>query len=122
MVMRCMGVREEFAQQPTTGPVYLIPSDTLVGTERARALGIKGRDDLFGGVVPHAFTATKALTHLLVGPDAQAPPGWSCAFGRQVRDVVLSGFTAFTPEDAREAGGRLLRCGPVRCCAAASSE
>ncbi|MFL5333031.1 MAG: DUF3182 family protein, partial [Geminicoccaceae bacterium] len=100
--------------RPHSGPVYLVPSDTLVGLDVAAALGVRGEHDLFGGVVPHAFTATKALTHSLVGPEAQAPPGWSDAFGRQVRDVVLSGFTAFTPEDAREAGGRLLRCGPVR--------
>jgi hypothetical protein len=100
--------------RPHSGPVYLVPSDTLVGLDAAAALGVRGEHDLFGGVVPHAFVGTKAITHLLVGPEAQAPPGWSDAFGRQVRDVVLSGFTAFTSEDAREAGGRLLRCGPVR--------
>src|SRR4051794_16847630 len=44
--LKGLSVSEEFAQQPSSGPVYLIPSDTLVGTERARALGIKGRDDL----------------------------------------------------------------------------
>jgi hypothetical protein len=99
---------------PYPGPVYLVPSDTLVGLDAAAALGIRGDEDLFGGVVPYAFVATKALTHPLVGPDAQAPPHWSCAFGMQVRGVVLSGFTAFTPEDAREAGRRLLRRGPVR--------
>ena len=67
------------------GPVYFVPSDTLVGVEAARTLGIRGEDDLFGGVVPHAFVATKAITHPLVAPDARAPAGWSAEFGRRVR-------------------------------------
>ena len=91
-----------------------MPGDTLVGLDAAAALGVRSEHHLFGGVVPHAVVATKVITHPLIGPKAQAPPGWSGAFGMQVRDVVLSGFTAFTPEDAREAGGRLLRRGPVR--------
>src|SRR5215218_5880680 len=67
--------------RPPPGPVYLVPSDTLVGLDTAAALGVRGEDDLFGGVVPHAFVATKAITHPLVGPNAPAPPGWSPAFG-----------------------------------------
>jgi hypothetical protein len=96
------------------GPVYLVPDDTLVGIEAAAALGVRGEDDLFGGVVPHAFAATKAITHPLVGPDARAPAGWSAEFGTRVRDAVLRGFTAFASEDARRAGARLLERGPVR--------
>lgn len=99
---------------PRSGPVYLVPSDTLVGPEDAAALGVRGEGDLFGGVVPRAFMATKAITHPLVGPDAAAPPGWSPAFGDRVRGAVLSGFTAFSPADARRAGARLLERGPVR--------
>ena len=99
---------------PHPGPVYLVPGDTLVGLDAAAALGVRSEHHLFGGVVPHAVVATKAITHPLIGPNAQAPPGWSGVFGMQVRDVVLSGFTAFTPEDAREAARRLLRSGPVR--------
>jgi hypothetical protein len=95
------------------GPLYLVPSDTLVGLE-ATALGVRGEHDLFGGVVPHAFVATKAITHPLVGPDAPAPLGWSPGFGHQVSDAVLAGFTAFSPEDAHHAGRRLLERGPVR--------
>ncbi len=57
------------------GPVYFVPSDTLVGIEAALALGVRGEDDLFGGVVPHPFVATKAITHPLVAPDARAPAG-----------------------------------------------
>jgi hypothetical protein len=100
--------------RPPPGPVYLVPSDTLVGIEAAAALGVRSEHDLFGGVVPHAFVATKAITHPLVGPEAAAPPGWTHAFGRQVRDVALPGFTAFTLGDARLAGERLLERGPVR--------
>jgi hypothetical protein len=96
------------------GPVYLVPSDTLVGLEAAAALGVRGEGDLFGGAVPRAFVATKAITHPLVGPGAAAPPGWSPAFGRWVRGAVLSGFTAFSRADARRAGGLLLERGPVR--------
>jgi hypothetical protein len=91
-----------------------VPSDTLVGLDAAAALGVRGEHDLFGGVVPHPFVATKAITHSLVQPDAQAPLGWSLGFGHQVSDAVLPGFTAFSPGDAREAGGRLLARGPVR--------
>ena len=95
------------------GPVYFVPSDTLVGPGAA-VLGVRDEHDLFGGVVPQAFVATKAITHPLVGPDAAAPPGWSPGFGRRVREAVLSGFTAFARADARRAGERLLERGPVR--------
>ncbi len=95
-------------------PIYLVPGDTLVGLDAAAALGVRGEHDLFGGVVARAFMATKAITHPLVAPDAQAPPGWSASFAQQVRGAVLSGFTAFTLEHAREAGRCLLRYGPVR--------
>ena len=99
---------------PHPGPVYLVPADTLVGAEAAAALGVRGEHDLFGGVAPHAFVATKAITHPLIEPDDFAPTGWSREFGHRVRDVVLRGFSAFAPEDARRAGLRLLGHGPVR--------
>lgn len=106
------GEYDPHARHP--GPVYFVPSDTLVGLGAAAALGVRGEHDLFGGVVPRAFAATKAITHPLVGPGAAAPPGWSPAFGRRVRGAVLSGFTAFSRADARRAGERLLGRGPVR--------
>src|SRR5262249_6877044 len=43
--------------------VYFVPSHTLVGIDKAHALGIHDEHDLFGGVVPHAFIATKSITH-----------------------------------------------------------
>jgi hypothetical protein len=107
-------VSEEFAQAPASGPVYLVPSDTLVGLERAQALGIRSKDDFFGGVVPHAFVATKAITHPLVAPDAPAPEGWNPAFSRLVGDAVLPGYSAFSRADADTAVQALLQQGPVR--------
>src|SRR5918998_1639128 len=89
------------------GRVYFVPSDTLVGIDQAARLGITGEHDLFGGVVPHPFVATKAITHPLVEPDAFAPEGWSNAFPNQVQDAVLFGYSVFTPEQAHAAGKRL---------------
>jgi Protein of unknown function (DUF3182) len=99
--------------RPYDGPPYFVPSDTLT-SERANQLGIRSEGDLFGGVVPYAFVATKVITHPLVEPDVFAPPGWSREFGHQVHDHVLFGFSVFTHEDARRAGARLLEQGPVR--------
>jgi hypothetical protein len=96
------------------GRVYFVPGATLVGVTAANALGVRTEDDLFGGVVPHAVVATKAITHPLVEPDAAAPEGWSQGFARRVRPVALPGFTAFALPDARKAGLRLLARGPVR--------
>ncbi|HJZ53700.1 MAG TPA: DUF3182 family protein [Gemmataceae bacterium] len=96
------------------GPVYFVPADTLVDGEAARGLGIRTEDDLFGGIVPHPFVATKMITHPLVEPGAQAPDGWSPGFPHRVGQVVLPGFSAFTPHDARHAGARLLEGGAVR--------
>lgn len=96
------------------GPCYLVPSTTLVGLDLAARLNLAGEADLFGGVVPQAFIATKAITHPLVSPSAKAPPGWSSAFGEQVRDCVLEGYTAFSLADAKVAGLRLLKGGALR--------
>jgi len=93
--------------------LYFVPSDPLT-TDQARRLSIRAPNDLFGGVVPFPFVATKAITHALQGAGAAAPPGWSATFAEQVRDVVLPGFTAFSIGDARAAGRQLLRDGPVR--------
>jgi hypothetical protein len=100
--------------QGYTGPLYFVPSDTVVGTRVAEALGVRSEDDLFGAVVPHAFVGTKAITHALLDPGRTAAEGWCNAFPEAVRSVVLPGLTAFTREDAREAGTRLLEHGPVR--------
>lgn len=94
--------------------LYVVPCDTVVGLGHARGLGILGPDDVFGGVVPHAFVATKAISHPLVGPSAFAPPGWSHQLGARIEDAVLPGYTCFDLNDVREAGTRLLAGGAVR--------
>jgi len=94
-------------------PLYFVPSDTLSGREAGR-LGIRGANDLFGGVVPHPFVATKTITHPLASRDARRPPGWSEIFPQRVHEVVLPGFAAFARADALQAGERLLEDGPVR--------
>src|SRR5690606_36276320 len=96
------------------GPLYTIPTCTQIGTDIARELRIRSTGDLYGGVAPAAFVPTKAITHALLHANACAPAGWSHAFGRGVQDSVLAGITVFTPEDAHEAGRRLLQNGPIR--------
>lgn len=102
------------AAQWYPGPVYVVPSDTLVGLDAAEHLGVRGEQDMFGGLVPFAFVATKALTHPLMEPHAAAPPGWSDAFAGRAGDAVLPGYTAFRVDDARSAGRKLLREGSIR--------
>jgi hypothetical protein len=96
------------------GPLYFVPSETLVAVDFAHALGIHGEQDLFGGVVPFPFVATKTITHPLPDADSYAPEGWSSGFAQRVHGAVLPGFSAFTLRDARHAGARLLEQGGVR--------
>lgn len=112
-----LGCRYDGDFEPRAGdrsPCYFVPNDTIVGIGLARRYGIRGEGDLFGGVVPFPFVASKAITHALVGPDAAAPRGWNERFAERVRHVVLPGHTAFARADARIAARRLLREGPVR--------
>ena len=95
------------------GALYFVPSQTL-SCDEACALGIRGEHDLFGGVVPFSFVATKTIAHPLAHRDAYRPRGWSDEFPERVRDVVLPGFAAFTRDDARAAARLLLAGGAVR--------
>lgn len=99
---------------PCPEPVYFLPTESITDLESAHRLGIHDEHDLFGGVVPKPFIATKAITHPLLSQNAAAPEGWSACFPEQVQDSVLRGISAFSLEDAREAGEKLLRSGPVR--------
>lgn len=95
-------------------PLYFVPSDTLVPVDFAHRLGIFDERHLFGGVVPHAFIATKTITHALIGDEADAPVEWSREFARRTQDVVLPGYSAFSLHDAWCAGKKLLEQGTVR--------
>ncbi len=95
------------------GQMFFVPDETLCLDEAAR-LGIHSPMHLFGGIVPRAVVGTKAITHGLVAADAERPEGWSPAFAKRVRDVVLPGFTVFNVSDARTAARRLLDFGTIR--------
>ncbi|MFL1479568.1 DUF3182 family protein [Pseudomonas grimontii] len=101
-------------QKHTGRELYLLPTQTLVGPAQARALQVKGPEDLWGGYVDHDFICTKAISHGLLSPEAKAPEGWSPLFCERVRDVVLAGLSVFALEDARPASERLLYSGPIR--------
>ena len=94
-------------------PVFFVPDETLLRPE-AEALGVRKPDDLFGGIVPHAFVQTKVITHGVVTSTAERPDGWMDAVTRRSRPAVLPGFSAFARPDAIEAVQRLLTLGPVR--------
>ncbi|MGX9430673.1 MULTISPECIES: DUF3182 family protein [Bradyrhizobium] len=96
-----------------SGHIYFVPDDTLL-LDEAESLGIRGATDLYGGVVPHPFVKTKAITHPLVDKDADRPDGWLFKFGERIRNAVLPGYTAFCRRDARIAAGRMLPRGPIR--------
>lgn len=93
---------------------YVVPNDTIVGVEMARRWGIESVDDLFGGVVPFPFVATKVITHPLVAGDASRPPGWDGGFAERVAGVALPGYAAFSLRDVWRAARALLPGGPVR--------
>ncbi|AWY41446.1 DUF3182 family protein [Pseudomonas putida] len=101
-------------QQHRDKDIYLLPTQTLVGAEAARQLGVKGPKDLWGGYVEHDFICTKAITHGLLNGQAQAPPGWAPLFSERVRGVVLDGLSVFSLDDARPAAKQLLYSGPIR--------
>jgi hypothetical protein len=96
-----------------SGPLFFVPDDTLL-LDEAACLGIRSSNDLYGGVVPHLFVKTKAITHGLVDRDAERPPGWSTAFAERVREVVLPGYTVFSNRDAQMAARCMLTRGPIR--------
>src|SRR5262249_7481588 len=96
-----------------SGRPFFVPAATFLLTEPPR-LGIHSPNDLYGGVVPYLFVKTKAITHGLVDPDAERPPGWSRAFAERARGIVLPGYTVFSNRDAHVAARRLLARGPIR--------
>ncbi|MBT2338748.1 MULTISPECIES: DUF3182 family protein [Pseudomonas] len=101
-------------QQPAGQNLYLLPTQTLIGTASAQRLGVNGPEDLWGGFVEHDFICTKAITHGLLNKDAVAPEGWSPLFAKLTRGAVLDGVTVFSLRDARSAAEHLLYTGPIR--------
>ena len=101
-------------QRHGTAPAYLVPTETLTSLAEARRLGITGVADLFGGVVPHPFVATKLISHPLVDDAMAAPVGWSRACGERNRSAVLPGYSVFSANDARKAFELLAAAGDVR--------
>ncbi|TBU73686.1 DUF3182 family protein [Phytopseudomonas daroniae] len=99
---------------PAEGDCYWVPAETLVGMQSMSRLGISNADDFFGGAVPQAFMATKAISHPLIDKPLCVPEGWCTDFHQQVASVVLAGYTVFDLQDARRAAILLLRNGPVR--------
>lgn len=98
---------------------YFVPTDTLLTPSLRSQLGVRDEFDLYGGYADYAFMPTKAITHALIGPEADRPPGWSDAFATQVQGATLPGRTVFTSEDILTAaeqlglGTRTLRLKPV---------
>ena len=92
---------------------YFVPHETLA-SETALHLGIRSEDDLYGGVVPYPYVATKTVTHSLAYPGARAPERWCDEFPRRVSSVALDGYSAFDTDDALDVGRRLLERGPIR--------
>jgi hypothetical protein len=106
------GIGRDTERHPR-GERYVVPYRTLNARE-ARRFGIESPADLFGGVVSEDFVGTKLITHGLVRPGAVAPSGWSDRFAAKIVDVVLPGYSVFTPSDLRTAAAQLLREGSVR--------
>lgn len=98
---------------PPAGRLFFVPTETLTVTE-ARRLGIRGSGDLFGGVVPEPFVATKLIAHPLPDGARRAPAGWQPSFPAAVAGAVLPGYSAFSLDDAQRGGERLLAEGTVR--------
>ena len=105
---------EFIADAPHLQNAYVVPDDTITSLRAAQGHGIRGEDDLFGGVVPWPYMAGKTISHPLLRPSAAAPEGWCPEFPLRVRDAVLPGYSVFSLKDARLAVQSLLRDGPVR--------
>ena len=107
-----VGARQHTANDESA-PIFFVPDDALL-VDEAASLGIRRPNDFYGGVVPHPFVKTKAITHALVEETADRPQGWSTAFAESVRETVLPGYTVFSARDARIAAKRMLRRGAIR--------
>jgi hypothetical protein len=92
---------------------YLIPDDTLL-LDDARRMGVTREDDLFGGVVPYPFVATKVVAHRLPPGAREKPTGWPDGLVDRIGHLVLPGYSAFARDDAHAAAAVLWKDGTVR--------
>ncbi len=112
---RLLGCHTAHPRQPPSASdgYYYLPTETLTDPNHCFTLGIRNEQDLFGGLVPQPYMATKAISHPLPA-GASFPPGWTDAFARQACDALLRGYTVFSKTDARNAAQLLLLDGPIR--------
>jgi len=98
----------------TMADCYYVPIDTIA-LEACGGCEVSFTcHDLFGGLVPHAFMATKVITHPLVADPSHMPENWRHEFCAGVGEIVLNGFSVFTTKDLIRAAEDLLARGPVR--------
>lgn len=95
------------------GAVFHVPDETLT-TEQAHGLGIDDAADVLGGIVPHAFLATKVIGHPLIADHATTIAGWNQALATALKPATLAGYTVFSRMDALHALQILLPDGGVR--------
>lgn len=93
--------------------VFHVPDETLT-SEQAHGLGIDDAADLLGGIVPHAFLATKVIGHPLIADHAVSIVGWNQALATALIPATLAGYTVFSRIDALRALETLLPEGGVR--------
>lgn len=91
---------------------YFMPY-SAVHEPLARACGISGDGDLYGGIVREPAHADKAMLHELASATAMHPRWYSWAFARALHGAVLPGFTVFSPDDAACAFELMRRRGIV---------
>ncbi|PCC99868.1 DUF3182 family protein [Halopseudomonas pelagia] len=108
-----LGVEYQGTSSNGKNAAYVIPADTLVG-DQAHSFGLHAESDFFGGSVPFPFMATKTIVHPLISSPRVEPEGWSTELIKLADKSVLRGFSAFSREDALDAGADLLLAGPVR--------
>ncbi|AVQ08587.1 TPA: DUF3182 family protein [Xanthomonas vasicola pv. zeae] len=114
-IARLLGVRDAgvAGDGVIDAGTFHVPDDTLT-TAQARGFGIHGADDLLGGIVPHAFLATKVIGHPLINDSAARTEGWNQALAASLIPATLPGFTVFSRQDAIHAFEALSGDGGVR--------
>lgn len=79
---------------------YFMPM-AAVHEPLARSVGMTAMGDLYGGIVKELQHADKAVLHRLPRGDMVSPDWYSKSFASTVQNVVLPGFTTFSPDDTR---------------------